>query len=126
VSADVFDEQRRAWIAAHAGVWLFQKRRAELLGKKIRARAHMRVGVRPDPHDDQVAPPLALRTPATGTGALESAVVAAAAVAAPLGWPLGRALYTWIATLIPERLRAYPIAALIWTAVVCGAPLPLL
>jgi hypothetical protein len=126
VPIELFDEQRRAWVAAHAGVLLFQKRRAELLGKRIRARDRDRIGVRPDPHDDQVTTPLAFRTASTSTGALESALVAAAALAAPLGWPMGRALYGWIATLIPDRLRAYPIPALVWTAVVCGLPLPVL
>jgi len=124
VSAEVLDEQRRAWIAAHAGIFLFQKRRAELLGKRIRARDRDRIGVRPDPHDDQVTAPLAFRTASTATGALESALVAAVAIAAPLGWPLGRALYGWITWLIPDRLRAYPIPALLWTAVACGLPLP--
>jgi hypothetical protein len=126
VPADVFDEQRRAWIAAHAGVFLVQKRRAELLGKRIRARDRHRIGVRPDPHDDQVAAPLAFRTAATPTGAMESALVTAVALAAPLAWPLGRVLYGWITTLIPDRLRAYPIPALAWTAVVSGLPLPVL
>lgn len=126
VPAEVFDEQRRAWIAEHAGVLLFQKRRAELLGKRIRSRDRDRIGVRPDPHDDQVTAPLAFRTASTSTGALESVLVAAAALAAPLGWPMGRALYGWITTLIPDRLRAYPIPALVWTAVVCGLPLPVL
>lgn len=124
--AEVFGEVRRAWIAAHAGVFVCQKRRAEVLGKRIRARGRERVGVRPDPHDDQVTLPLALRSASTPTGALESALVGVAALAAPLGWPLGRALYAAIATLIPDRLRAYPIAALVWTAAGCGLPLPAL
>ncbi len=124
--AEVFDEQRRAWIAAHAGIFLFQKRRAELLGKKIRARAHAQIGARPDPHDDHVTPPLAFRTPSTSTGGMETALAAICTVAAPVGWPLGRVLYHCILTLIPEKLRAYPIPALIWTAVLCGAPLPVL
>ena len=55
--AEVFDEERRAWIAARAGIWMFQKRRAELLGKRIRARSRAKVGARPDPHDDQVTRP---------------------------------------------------------------------
>jgi hypothetical protein len=126
VPADVFDEQRRAWIAAHAGIFLCQKRRAELLGKRIRARDRDRIGVRPDPHDDYVTAPLALRTASTSTGAVESTLVAALALAAPLGWPLGRVLYGRITTMIPERLPAYPIPALVWTAVVCGLPLPVL
>ena len=123
---DTFGEQRRAWIAAHAGIWLFQKRRAELLGKQLRAQARARVGARPDPHDDDVTPPLMFRRTSTATGAAETGLVVACAVAAPLGWTLGRLLYGWIITLIPEKLRAYPIPALLWGAVVCGAPLPLL
>lgn len=124
--AEVFDEQRRAWIAAHAGIFLFQKRRAELLGKKIRAHAHAQVGARPDPHDDHVTPPLVFRTPSTSTGGVETALVAIGAVAAPVGWLAGRVLYCCILTLIPEKLRAYPIPALVWTAGLCGAPLPVL
>lgn len=126
MSAEVFDEQRRAWIAAHAAIFVCQKRRAELLGKQIRARSRDRIGVRPNPHDDQVTAPLAFRTASTPTGALESALVGTVALAAPLGWPLGRALYGTIAALIPERLRAYPIPALVWMAVGCGLPLPVL
>ncbi|BBY46591.1 hypothetical protein MARA_00210 (plasmid) [Mycolicibacterium arabiense] len=124
--AEVFDEERRAWIAAHAGIWMFQKRRAELLGKRIRARSRARVGARPDPHDDQVTAPLVFRTSSTTTGALETGVVAAIAAAAPIGWPVGRVFYAVIVGLIPERLQSYPIAALTWAAVLSGAPLPLL
>lgn len=123
---DLYAEERRAWIAAHAGIWLFQKRRAELLGKRIRARSRTKVGTRPDPHDDQVTPPLVLRSSTTATGAVETIVVIIAAIAAPLGWPLGRTLYAATVRLIPERLQAYPTTALAWTAVVSGAPLPLL
>lgn len=124
--AEVFDEERRAWISARAGIWMFQKRRAELLGKRIRARSRAKVGARPDPHDDQVTAPLVFRTSSTTTGALETGVVAAIAAAAPIGWPLGRMLYAAIIGLIPERLQSYPIAALTWAAVLSGAPLPLL
>lgn len=124
--AEVFDEERRAWIAGRAGIWMFQKRRAEMLGKVIRARSRAKVGARPDPHDDQVTPPLLFRTSSTSTGALESGVVTAIAAAAPIGWPLGRVLYAVITQLIPERLQSYPIVALTWAAVLSGAPLPLL
>jgi hypothetical protein len=124
--AEVFDEERRAWIAARAGIWMFQKRRAELLGKRIRARSRAKVGTRPDPHDDQVSAPLVFRTSSTPTGALETGMVAAVAATAPIGWPLGRMLYAAIVRLIPEHLQSYPIAALAWAAVLSGAPLPLL
>lgn len=124
--AEVFDEQRRAWIAGHAGIFLLQKRRAELLGKKLRLQARTRAGARPDPHDDQVTPALVFRSPSTSTGGLETAVVAICAVVAPLGWLLGRMIYSCILTVIPEKLRAYPIPALLWAGVLCGMPLPLL
>jgi len=121
--ADIFDEQRRAWIAAHAGVFLFQKRRAELLAKQIRARTRSKVGARPDPHDDNVAPPLPLRSPRTPSGTMENLLVLVCAVAAPVGWPIGRLGYQLVKTLIPERLRAYPIPALMWSAALAALPL---
>ncbi len=123
--ADIFDAERRAWIAAHCGVFMFQKRRAELLAKAIRARTRVQVGARPDPHDDQVTPRLVFRTPSTTTGSFESALVAACTVAAPLGWPLGKAAYHALVSLIPDRLRAYPIPALLWASSACGLPLVL-
>lgn len=122
--ADIFDDQRRAWINAHAGIFVFQRRRAEQLGKRLRARARERTGVRPDPHDDDVRPGVLFRK-APETGWWEKAIVLTAAVAAPIGWPLGRLAYGRIVRLIPETLRAYPIPALVWAAVVCGAPLVL-
>jgi hypothetical protein len=121
--ADIFDDQRRAWIAAHAGVFLFQKRRAELLAKQIRARTRSKVGARPDPHDDNVTPPLPLRSPRTPSGTMENLLVLVCAVAAPVGWPVGRLGYQLVKTLIPERLRAYPIPALMWSAALAAAPL---
>jgi hypothetical protein len=121
--ADIFDEQRRAWIAARAGVFLFQKRRAELLAKQIRARTRSKVGARPDPHDDNVTPPLPLRPPGTASGTMENVLVLVCAAAAPVGWPVGRLGYQLVKTLIPERLRAYPIPALMWSAALAALPL---
>ncbi|MCA4761166.1 hypothetical protein KXD96_27350 [Mycobacterium sp. SMC-2] len=122
--ADVFDGQRRAWIAAHAGIFVFQKRRAELLAKKIRAQTRSHVGARPDPHDDTVAPPLPLRSTTTPSGSLEATLVLGCAAIAPLGWPLGKLAYLLIVNLIPDRLRAYPIPALIWGSAAAALPLP--
>src|SRR4029079_6818878 len=116
---DTFAEQRRAWIAGHAGILLFQKRRAELLGKRIRARDRARIGARPDPHDDDVAPPLVFRQTSTATGGFETALVAVCAVAAPIGWPVGRLVYGWITTLIPETLLGYSGSAPLGEAHVC-------
>jgi hypothetical protein len=127
MAADLaYDEERRAWIAAHAGIWMFQKRRAEILAKRIRARSRATVGARPDPHDDQVTPAVFFRTSTTTTGAVEYLVVTAAVVLAPLGWPAGRLLSGLLVRLIPDRLQSYPIVALAWAAVISGLPLPLL
>lgn len=118
-SAHVFDEQRHAWIATHAGIFTFQKRRAALLNKQLREGERARIGVRLDPHAPQIAPPpLLLR-------GLEILIVTIAALAAPIGWAAGRLLYRYIATLIPEKLRAYPISALLWASVVAMTPLVL-
>ena len=122
--AEVFDEQRRAWIAAHTGVLMFQTRRAELLGKKIRARVRGEVGARPDPHDDKITPPLIYRASGTRTASVELVLVAVCAAIAPIGWALGKALYHQLTRLIPERLRAYPTPALIWASIPCALPLP--
>ncbi|MBX9641794.1 MAG: hypothetical protein K2X97_19365 [Mycobacteriaceae bacterium] len=122
--ADMFDDQRRAWIAAHAGVFMFQKRRAELLAKRIRARTRSKVGGRPDPHDDQVTPPFAFRSTSTTSGSFEAALVATCAVIAPFGWAMGKVSYHALVALIPaEKLRAYPIVGLIWASAASGLPL---
>lgn len=122
---NTFAEQRRAWIAGHAGIFLIQKRRAELLGKAIRARDRARVGARPDPHDDDATAPLVFRQTSTPTGGLETAIVVLCALTAPIAWPLGRILYSRITALIPDRLMGYPMPALFGTAALCGLPLPL-
>lgn len=122
--ADIFDDQRRAWIAAHAGIFVFQKRRAELLAKKIRARTRSHVGARPDPHDDVVALPLPMRSATSASGSIEAALVLTCAAIAPIGWPAGKIAYQLIITLIPERLRAYPIPALLWGGALAELPLP--
>src|ERR1700757_5452837 len=89
VRADRFDEMRRAWIAAHQGASTIQRRRAEILGRRIRSRQRRVATAVPDPHDDTVLPPLALRTAKSHPGQVELMVVVAAALVAPLGWPGG-------------------------------------
>jgi hypothetical protein len=54
---------------------------------------------------------------------MENLLVLVCATAAPLGWPIGRLGYQLVTTLIPERLRAYPIPALMWSAAVAALPL---
>jgi len=126
IAPDRFDEVRRKWIARHQHTFTFQKRRAELLARQIRDRATAKTGARVDPADDDVIHPFVVRSHKTIYGAFELAIVAAAALLAPVGWPLGRLAYKLVVQLIPEELRSYPVAALMWAAVAVGAPLPLL
>jgi hypothetical protein len=53
-------------------------------------------------------------------------VVLIAALLAPVGWTLGRMVSKAIVQLIPGELRSYPVAALMWAAVMVGTPLALL
>ena len=119
-SDDKFDELRRAWIARHQGWSLIQRRRAELLGRKVRARQRAIAAAVPDPHDDTIIPPLWLRTAKSPASQVEMLVVALAAVLAPVGWLGGRVVNTAVTHMIPARLRAYPIATLIWSGAVLG------
>lgn len=117
---DRYDGLRREWIAEYAGIWTIQKRRAERLNRHIRKRIRMTAGARPNPHDDNVIHPLWARHGATAEVWLERLIVLLCAVLAPIGWPLGYRLYNQLVTLIPDRLRAYPIPALLWTATGIG------
>jgi hypothetical protein len=119
-TTDRYDELRREWIAEHSGIFTMQMRRAEVLNRRIRRRNRDRAGARPDPYDDNAAHPLLTRPPNTVEARLELILVAVVAVAAPLGWPLGRWLYARIEALIPQRLRSYPIVALLWAGIVLG------
>jgi hypothetical protein len=121
VRADRFDEMRRAWIAAHQGASAIQRRRAEVLGRRIRSRQRQVATAVPDPHDDTVLPPLVLRTVTSHAAQLELIVVVVAALVAPLGWPSGWLLKTTVTQLIPRTLRGFPIAALMWSGALLGA-----
>src|SRR5438309_3684976 len=108
---DRFDEVRRVWIAQHQGWSTIQRRRAEQLGRRVRARQRHRASAVPDPHDDTVLPPMWLRTAKSPAGRLELTVVAIAAMLVPLGWLGGWAAKAILIQLIPVRLRGFPIAA---------------
>jgi hypothetical protein len=43
-----------------------------------------------------------------------------AALVAPIGWPAGFAVYRAIVRLIPQTLRAFPIAAMLWAGTALG------
>jgi hypothetical protein len=123
---DRFDEVRRHWIARHQRSFGFQKRRAELLARTIRDRAGERSGARVDPTDDDVMHPLLLRGVHTAYAGVDAVIVGMAALLAPVGWAGGRLVYGAITRLVPGALRSYPVAALMWSAVLVGLPLPLL
>jgi hypothetical protein len=125
VPADRFDQIRRSWIARHQGAFLFQKRRAEILAQQIRDRAGEDSGAGPDPADDNVIDRFWMRPLNTRNAALEALVIGTAALLAPVGWPLGIGIYRVIVQLIPDEIRSYPIAALMWASVVIGLPMVL-
>ncbi len=114
------DELRRAWIAAHQGVSTTQRRRAELLGRRLRARQRQFVSAAPDPHDDTVIPPLWLRTAKSPASQIELLIVMIVALVAPAGWLGGLVLKRVVSKLIPHTLCAFPIAALLWSGVAMG------
>ncbi|GAB4991992.1 hypothetical protein MAHJHV58_28860 [Mycobacterium avium subsp. hominissuis] len=117
---DRFDEMRREWIAFRQGDSLIQRRRAEQLGRIVRKRQRIHTVAVPDPHDDTVLPPIYLRQARSRTSKVEVVLVLVMAALAPVGWPAGMALKAAITSLIPDTLRAYPIAALVWSGVGLG------
>lgn len=123
---DRFDEMRRVWIATHQGVSTIQRRRAEQLARIVRSRQRATASAVPDPHDDTLLPPLWLRTATSPASQLELLGVLALALLLPLGWLLGRVLHHRVTRLIPGTLRAYPIPAMLWSAVVLSLPIVVL
>ena len=111
---------RREWIAFRQGDWLIQRRRAEKLGRIVRKRQRIQTVAVPDPHDDTVLPPIYLRAARSRTSRGEVLLVLVVAGLVPLGWPAGVLLKSAMVSLIPGRLRAYPIAALVWSGVGLG------
>jgi hypothetical protein len=120
VGQDRFDEVRRAWIAEHQGWSTVQRRRAEQLGRRVRARQRRRAAAVPDPHDDTVLPPLWLRSAKSPASQAEMTVVLLAALVAPLGWCGGWMVKSLLAALIPATLRGYPVAASLWSGAGLG------
>lgn len=119
---DRFDEIRRKWIARYQHGFTFQKRRQEVLARQIRDRAWEKTGARVDPADDDVIHSLFRRGHTTVYALQDLAIIGVLAIAAPMGWPLGKALYHSVIQLIPEELRSYPITAFMWAAVAVGLP----
>jgi hypothetical protein len=118
---DRFDNVRQAWIGRHAGPFPIQKRRAEVLNRRIRDRHREMAGAQPSPYNDNVIKPLVLRPAYSTEGYIEAVVVSVAALLVPIGWTAGIVLYQRILTLIPQRLRCYPTLALLWASAGLGA-----
>src|SRR5258708_3792515 len=102
-----FDEKRRARIAPPPGWSTLQGRRAEVLGRRVRARQRAVATAVPDPHDDTVLPPLWLRAAHSHGAQVELVCVVAAAILIPLGWVGGVSVKIVVTQLIPHTLRAY-------------------
>src|ERR1700737_197072 len=121
VRPDRFDEMRRGGIAADQGASTIPRRRAEVLGRDVRALQRAVASAVPDPHDDTVLPPLWLRNAHSPAAQLELIGVLALTLLAPVGWPAGWLVKTGGTRLIPQTLRAFPIAALLWSGAGLGA-----
>lgn len=119
-TVDRFDAQRRAWIAHHQGWSTIQRRRAEQLDRRIRARQRMRSSAAPDPHDDTSLPPWWLRPSHSPAAQVEAWVILAALIVVPLGLAGGYLVKAVITRLIPDTLRGYPVLALSWVAAGLG------
>ncbi|MDA2893391.1 hypothetical protein PDG61_20925 [Mycolicibacterium sp. BiH015] len=122
VNEDRFDDLRRAWIAAHQGWSTIQRRRAELLGRRIRARQRAIASAVADPHDDTSLPPIWLRTSKSPATHIELLMILGLGMSVPIGWLLGWVFYTALARLVPGTLRGFPITALLWASVVLAVP----
>jgi hypothetical protein len=122
IGRDRYDDQRRAWINRHAWPILrsSQQCRRDLLKLQINDRDRAAAGGLPDPYDTARPTPLLFRRPTTIEGGAEVILVALAGALAPVGWLLGLLLYRRIVTLIPDRLRSYPIPACLWTGAAIG------
>ncbi|MCC9184365.1 hypothetical protein [Mycolicibacterium mageritense] len=119
-TVDRFDDMRRAWISAHQGESTIQRRRAEILGKQIRARQRAAVVAVPDPHDDTVLPRIFLRAFRSTASRIELVFVLALLFIAPAGWLGGWILKSSITRLIPQTLRSFPIVALLSSGALLG------
>jgi hypothetical protein len=117
---DRFDDRRREWIAFRQGDSLIQRRRAELLGRIVRKRQRIQTVAVPDPHDDTVLPWILWRQAKSRFSKFEVFLVLVVGALIPVGWPAGWLLKSAITALIPDTLRGYPIAALVWSGTGLG------
>jgi hypothetical protein len=117
---DDLGEARRAWIVAHQGVSTIQRRRGEQLGRTLRVRQRASADAVPDARDDTTIAPIWFRSTKSAASRLELIAVTMLAVVAPASWLGGWLINRAVTRLIPGTLRAYPVAALLWSGVVIG------
>jgi hypothetical protein len=117
---DRFDDVRREWIAFRQGDSLIQRRRAEQIGRIVRKRQRIKALAVPDPHDDTVLPWILWRQTKSRFSKFEVFLVVVVGALIPVGWPVGWLLKSAISALIPDTLRGYPIAALVWSGTGLG------
>ncbi|MFL0242637.1 hypothetical protein [Mycobacterium sp. SMC-17] len=120
VPPDRYDDVRREWIEFHQGWSTIQRRRAEQLGRIVRKRQRIQTSAVPNPHDDTRIDPLWIRANKSNASKVELAIVLTAFAIAPIGWVGGWVLKKVFTQLIPQTLRGYPIAALLWSGVGLG------
>lgn len=125
----IYGEERASWTRNHAGPLTFQRRRGELLQRAVDEDRRQRAGIGHNIHIEGVTEQLWLRSPQSRAVMLEYVIVIAAAIVFPIAWPLGRALYRWLARRVDphgETLHAVPITALATLAAVLILPPTLL
>ncbi|SKH86975.1 hypothetical protein [Mycobacteroides abscessus] len=113
--------ERAAWILNHTGPYLFQRRRGQLLEFDFDEEQRIRVGAPYNANVQVITERLWSRSIKTIAAARERAVVVVAGALFPVGWPLGRLLYLWLARKVadPETGEvAIPIVALSWLGAV--------
>src|SRR4051794_3111513 len=120
-SVDRFDSVRRAWIARHQGWSTIQRRRAERLGRRIRARQRDHASAVPDPHADPSLPPVWLRPVRSPAAHVEVTLLWVVVALVPLGLAGGYAVKAAVTRLIPDTLRGYPVMALAASAMTLSA-----
>lgn len=118
---DRFDDVRREWIAFYQGWSTIQRRRAEELGRVVRKRQRIRTSAVPDPHDDTRIDPLWMRAAKSRAAHVELVFVVLAVVLAPIGWVAGWGLKTALVGMVPQTLRGFPVAAMLWAGAALGA-----
>lgn len=121
IAPDRYDELRREWIHNHWTWSEIQRARMEKLDIQIRRRYAATILAAPSRRDDLARNPLPARGRTSVIGQIEWCGFCVVALFVPLGWLAGKGIYRLTVALIPNTLRSYPIAAMLWASLVPGA-----